>query len=50
MLPAFGRLRQVDHEFKHSLGYTAKLSLKKTKQKKKNGGNSFTYQASISDK
>jgi hypothetical protein len=35
MLPAFGRLRQVDHEFKHSLGYTAKLSLKKTKQKKK---------------
>jgi hypothetical protein len=35
IIPAFGRLRQEDHEFKTSLGYVAKPCLKKRKRKKK---------------
>jgi hypothetical protein len=35
IIPALGRQRQEDHEFKVSLGYTARLCLKKKDNKKK---------------
>jgi hypothetical protein len=34
VIPAFGRLRQEDHEFKASLGHIARLCLKKKDKKK----------------
>jgi hypothetical protein len=33
VIPAFGRLRQEDHEFKASLGHIARLCLKKKDKK-----------------
>jgi hypothetical protein len=35
VIPALGRLRQEDPEFKTSLGYIVKLCLKKKKKEKK---------------
>jgi hypothetical protein len=37
IIPALGRRKQEDQEFKSSLGYIARLSFKKKERRKKNG-------------